>query len=88
MSGDSTDEEKYFAMSKVALLQSLVEYLCEGRSRYEVPLSVVTKDMEEMRETMDGCFTKGNATVRNSKRVVKRKQVKRRRSEEDSDYSD
>lgn len=75
-------------MSKVTLLQSLVEYLCEGRSRYEVPLSVVTKDMEEMRETMDSCFTKGNTVVRNIKKVVKRKQMKRKRIEEDSDYSD
>lgn len=75
-------------MSKVTLLQSLVEYLCEGRSRYEVPLSVVTKDMEEMREMMGTCFTKKNDVVRNIRKVVKRKQVKRRRMEEDSDYSE
>lgn len=73
-------------MSKVTLLQSLVEFLSEGRSRYEVPLSVVTKDLEEMRETMDTCLTK-NTAVKNIKKVAKRKQVKRRRVEEDSDYS-
>ena len=37
---------------------------------------------------MGTCFTKKNDVVRNIRKVMKRKQVKRRRMEEDSDYSE